>query len=993
MEHRREIDASGVGRSGRVLSTGRSWVQVILGEAIRLLPVLCVVAAFGAETGGQTNKPAQTSAIDLRKEVRSFRIEPGFRVALAATAPMVTAPVAAAFDENGRLYVVEAPGRSGRVRLLEDMGSDGMFQTDTVFADDLAQPSAIACYAGGVFVAAGSEIIYLKASKGQGAADIRKVVLAGFGGGTAPKAPAVLNSFNWGPDDRIHGATAGIGGSITASNWPSGVVTLAGSDFAFDPRSLEVFAESGPSQSGLSFDAEGRRFTSDLARPLRQPMYEARYALRNPFYVAPRAMVDVASPATRIFRFVTARIETPRSGLSNPGDPAGSAPGEANLLAPTWLTNAQGCLVYRGSAFPTNYLGNVFVADPSAHVVHRFVLRAQGLEAVAETPTGRSPAEFLVSSDASFRPVQILGGPDGAVYILDKQQQETDGRIYRVAPASFKASKLPEIGKARTYDLVAALAGNDGWHCDTAARLLYERRDPATIGLLTNMLNNSRLPMARLRALRSLGGLGALAEAHVLKGLDDADARVRTAAVGLSEQLAANGVISDVLWGRLRTLADDPSLAVRYQLAFTAGAFVRPDKASVLAQILRRDFGNGWIRNAVLSSLPQGAGELLVLLGADAAFRSDPAGDEFLRQLATMIGAQGRVDEVRQAVRFLTQTPLDRLQAFGWLAALGEGLRSTRSSLVMANPQAGLDRVFSAAMETAIDGTSPPGARVEAIRLIGVSPYTFADASDWLLILCNPQSPPEVRSMAIATVACYDDPGAVAGLLDRWGTFPGGLRNQAVASLLGRRSHAGLVLDALERGRILATDLSSTQRDFLRTYSDPAISARAIRLLGPVPVHRPEALDLFKPALRLTGFRDQGRAIFLARCASCHRLDGAGTDFGPNLAEARTQGKEPVLNAILEPNTEIKSEYATRLVETMEGGYLAGVESEDTPASVTLRQPGGGGVVCPRPNVSSVQTQNWSLMPTGLEQGLSTQDMADLLEYLTIPPNSAAGSY
>src|ERR1041384_6486786 len=76
-------------------------------------------------------------------------------------------------------------------------------------------------------------------------------------------AEALPNSFIWGLDDRIHGVTAGIGGLIVASNWPAGPVSLAGSDFSLEPRTLEVRPEAGPSQSGLTFDSHGRRYVSD----------------------------------------------------------------------------------------------------------------------------------------------------------------------------------------------------------------------------------------------------------------------------------------------------------------------------------------------------------------------------------------------------------------------------------------------------------------------------------------------------------------------------------------------------------------------------------------------------------------------------------------------------------------------------------------------------------------------------------------------------------
>jgi len=87
---------------------------------------------------------------------------------------MVTAPVAMAFDENGRLFVVEMrdyPNRRdtnphlGRVRLLEIPEGESAARSSTIYADNLPLPSAIACYGGGIFVAAAPDIIYLRISR------------------------------------------------------------------------------------------------------------------------------------------------------------------------------------------------------------------------------------------------------------------------------------------------------------------------------------------------------------------------------------------------------------------------------------------------------------------------------------------------------------------------------------------------------------------------------------------------------------------------------------------------------------------------------------------------------------------------------------------------------------------------------------------------------------------------------------------------------------
>jgi hypothetical protein len=239
---------------------------------------------------------------------------------------------------------------------------------------------------------------------------------------------------------------------------------------------------------------------------------------------------------------------------------------------------------------------------------------------VAERPGDERQTEFLVSKDQSFRPTQIVNGPDGALYIADFRTGHESGRIYRLVPDSFQRPASPRLDQLETYDLAALLAQANGWQADTAARLLCEERDPAAAGLLGNMLDHSKLPLARLRALCALDGLGALQGAHVLRALRDSDERVRERAVLLAERLAAPAWASGELWEQLCAMAADPSIRVRYQLAFTLGEFAVPGRDLVLANLLARDLDNPWFCGAVLSSLREGAGPFLVgLLGARCA--------------------------------------------------------------------------------------------------------------------------------------------------------------------------------------------------------------------------------------------------------------------------------------------------------------------------------------------------------------------------------------
>src|SRR5207249_4481594 len=136
-----------------------------------------------------------------------------------------------------------------------------------VYVDDLPWPTAVICYGGGVFVGATPDILFCKDTNGDGVADVREAVFTGFASDYAPYATnqlnvqALLNSFAWGLDNRIHGATSMSGGKVVCLKHPDlPPVELRGRDFSFDPRTGTLTSEPGGGQYGLSFDDIGHKF-------------------------------------------------------------------------------------------------------------------------------------------------------------------------------------------------------------------------------------------------------------------------------------------------------------------------------------------------------------------------------------------------------------------------------------------------------------------------------------------------------------------------------------------------------------------------------------------------------------------------------------------------------------------------------------------------------------------------------------------------------------
>ena len=261
----------------------------------------------------------------------------------------------------------------------------------------------------------------------------------------------------------------------------------------------------------MSMDDWGRSYVCGNSDPFQLVMYDSRYLARNPFLQAPAAAVNVAPAGkfTKLYRvspvepWRVLRTRLRSQGVVRGSDEGGSPSG--------FFTGGTGVTVYRGDAFPAEFHGNLFVGDVANNVVHRALPLPRGLLVTAEsTEKGR---EFLASRDNGFRPVQMANGPDGCLWIVDMCRELIEGAAF-LPPQILKHMDVasgvdrgricawcplgtsrghPKLSKATTAELVALLEHPNGWHRDTASRLLYQRQDRSAMESLRQLAAASKV--------------------------------------------------------------------------------------------------------------------------------------------------------------------------------------------------------------------------------------------------------------------------------------------------------------------------------------------------------------------------------------------------------------------------------------------------------------------------------------------------------------------
>lgn len=949
----------------------------------------------------------------------TFRVEPGFRVERVAAEPLIADPVELAFDEQGRLWVLEFtqynqefpggdPTVRGRLKVLRDTDGDGEMDTVTTFAEGLNYASAFALWQGGVFLGETPDIVYLTDTDGDGRADRREVVFTGFAREARRAGHAQINSFRWGLDRRIHVCT-NTGGVVSRP----GVADQApfdvrGRGFSFDPRTRHYDLRSGGGQHGMTFDAWGNQFACQSSMPGLFVIYDARYLAHNPWLHAPSPVVRIHAPLANYPLYVISPEEpwrVLRTKLRTTGQFFGQADTFGGAVVNQgFFTAASGLTIYTGDAFPAEYQGSAFIGEPANNVVHRTRLRRDGVSFIAEPTNAATKTEFLASTDNWFRPVQFANGPDGALYVADLYRElieggtflppemlrhlgvvngQDRGRIYRILPEGKRPRRRANLKDLSTAELTHLLAHPNGWHRETAARLLHERHAPEAAAHLRDLAARESTALGRTQARHALVAEGAYTPELALAALTETEADALVHSLRLAEPFAGN---SAAIRTRIAALTSHAAAPVRYQALFSLGGLAHPEKAELLVQALKRDGADRWMSLAALTGLRGLLGEVFRALAADTDLVASDRAEELLRELAVMAAEAGDIPAITAVAGALSG---ESARIAGWRrpflqAMLAKGGPAARQALV-ASPDARIreeiNGIVASARQVAFDAKRPVSARVAQLPVLELVPFT--EVGTPLRQLLAPDQHRNLQQAALALLATFEAPEVGALVVEIWPGLSPALRAQAADVLLTRPGWALTCIDALETGRLTRGELGSIRMDALRKHADPTVRARARDVLGTGGAEAREAvLARYRPALDASGDPAAGRTIFTRVCAGCHGQDAAAGPLGPNLTGIGRIGREPLLLNILDPNRDVKAEYLAYTLKTTAGATHTGMIQQESANSVTLRRMDGTRVDVLRVDIANLSALGLSFMPEGLEAQLSLPEMADLLSFL-----------
>jgi len=505
--------------------------------------------------------------------LEAIHVPVGFTVQRVAGADLVAYPMLGTLDERGRLFLCESSGKNVtteemktnpefRIRLLEDVNGDGVYDRSQVFADKLTMPAGAVWYRKSLYVASPPDLLRFDDTDDDGVSDQREVILTGW---NLSSNAASLHGPFLGPDGWLYLTDGRHGYKIRTKEgtllegkasriWrcrPDGTGLEWVSGGGFDNPVELVFTPSGETIGTMTYFTDPKNGQRDaLLHFVEGGVYPKWHPVVSEF----KRTGDLMPVMTKFAR-----------------------------IAPA------GLLYYRSERFGPEFQGNLFSAQFNPHRIQRHKLFREGATFRTEDE------DFLTSSDPDFHPTDVLEDADGSLLVVDTgawfihgcpisriSKPQIRGAVYRVRKTIVPPLKDPS-GKDLKLDILAPaeltqyLDDPRPAVRDRTLQLLVETGESSVTPLQT-VLQRFSSPEVRCAAVFGLARIATpKAEQVVRSALGDPDYLVRVAAaraVGLARDREAVS--------RLMQMAKNDEPAVRRQAATALGQIGDAGVASTL---------------------------------------------------------------------------------------------------------------------------------------------------------------------------------------------------------------------------------------------------------------------------------------------------------------------------------------------------------------------------------------------------------------------------
>ena len=970
-----------------------------------------IMKTFGGR--GVMADDSEPTAPDQAVEV--FQVREGFEIQNVAHEPDVTQPLFISWDSRGRMWVVQyrqyqypaglkvirfdqhlravfdkvpdppphgTPGVD-RITVFEDTDGDGKYDQHKDVLTNLNIATSVQVGNGSIWVL---NPPYLLRYPDEDRDDVPdgdpEVHLSGFG---LQDTHSVANSLLWGPDGWLYGCNGSTTVGDVSSAVTKGVRFQGQCVWRYHPtsREFEIYAEGGGNTFSLDIDSKGRVFTGTNGGNTRGWYFpQGSYSAKN---------WGKHGPLTNPYAF----------GFFPPMKFEGDG-----------RRFPQAFCIYEGGLFPSEFDGSIIA--PNA--LHNLVWHSERLPDGSTYRTVDQP-NFIETSDRWFRPVYAGVGPEGAVYLADwydtrlshvspvDDWHKTSGRIYRVVPEGKPAVyDKGDLHKCSMAELVDCLTHPNKWIRQRASLEIGWRGDSSAVESLEQLVDEGSL-----EALWAINGLGLLDHSRAGQWFESSDPDIRRWVV----RLLGDRHESHPTLASLATI--EPNVQVRSQLAATAKRLSPAAAIPIIKELLSHDADSDdphlplmiwW----ALESHANDWSPMLTLLEIDETWKRPLFRNHITSRLMQRYAAEGSPESLGRCAQLLSLAPDDDCRdllmvglnrAFQGQSlpelppSLAAALEAYQSQLGDSGLVLGLRQGKPDAAKQAIDAlrdrSTDLGIQLEIAKALGEVPVPQSVPTLLRLATGQGTSEPSLQRVAMRSLSQYDDPSIPKSLVAAFGSRISGehgLRSTACRTLASRPAWALVLLSELNAWRLRRDQIPPDVVQQLRTYQDSEIAEQVELAFGKTI---DSASDKLAEMTRLreimtsgTGQHTRGKEQFTKRCANCHQLFGEGKKVGPPLDGYERGNLTFWLNAIVEPNLEIREGFQSYLVLTVDGRVLNGMIAAQDPNTVTLRNADNQLTVISRDDIESLKALKTSLMPTDALKDMTDTELRDLFAYLSL---------